>query len=79
MFHHSQKPVQDQKHDSLIADAQNPQTSTSAADVEQQMVDDTKKAGGAAFQFDPDATPEEKAAQARAVSVFHATAHNPQR
>ncbi len=36
-------------------------------DAEQAITNESKKAGVAAFQFDPDASPEEKAAQARAV------------
>ncbi|KAL9050095.1 MAG: hypothetical protein Q9162_006833 [Coniocarpon cinnabarinum] len=65
MFRHSQKPAEDQQHDALIDDARNPNSSTSAGDVEKKIIDDTKAAGGVAFQFDPDASPEEKAAQAR--------------
>lgn len=41
----------------------------SAQDAERVIVDESKKAGAAAFQFDPNASPEEKAAQARAVSA----------
>ncbi|KAI9844655.1 MAG: hypothetical protein M1838_002093, partial [Thelocarpon superellum] len=37
-----------------------------AEDAEKKMVEETKRAGAHAFQFDPDASPEEKAAQARA-------------
>lgn len=35
--------------------------------VEKVLVNETKKAGAPAYQFDPDATPEEKAAAAQAV------------
>ena len=48
--------------------ANDPDSSVTANDAEKKIVDESKKAGAAAFQFDPDATPEEKAAQARAVS-----------
>jgi len=41
-----------------------------AESVERSMVDNAKKAGSAAFQFDPDASPEEKAAQVRSVSFL---------
>ena len=47
--------------------AQDPNGNVSAHDAEQTMHDESKKAGGAAFQFNADATPEEKAAQARSV------------
>lgn len=39
-----------------------------AEDAENTIVRETKKAGVEAYQFDPYATPEEKAAQARSVS-----------
>ena len=47
--------------------AQDSNSNVSAHDAEQTMHNESKKAGSAAFQFDPDATPEEKAAQARLV------------
>jgi hypothetical protein len=51
--------------------ARDPNTSTTANDAQRKIVEESKKAGVAAFTFDPDATPEQKAAQARAVSVSH--------
>ncbi len=50
-----------------IEAAQNPDSKISAADAENVMTEESKKAGVAAFQFDPDASPEDKAAQARSV------------
>ena len=50
--------------------ARDPDSNVTSEDAEQTMIDETKKAGGAAFQFDPNASPEEKAAQARAVGSF---------
>ncbi len=47
--------------------AQDPNNGVTAYDAEQVMADESKKAGIAAFQFDPDASPEDKAAQARSV------------
>ena len=47
--------------------ARDPNSNVSAQDAEQTMYDESKKAGAAAFQFNPYATPEEKAAQARSV------------
>lgn len=53
-----------------IEAARDPQSTVSARDAEQVLVNETVKAGGAAYQFDPNASPEEKAAQARSVSVL---------
>ena len=47
--------------------AQDHDSKVTPEDAEKVIVNESKKAGTAAFQFDPDATPEEKAAQARAV------------
>jgi hypothetical protein len=47
-------------------DGDNPVT---AQDAENAIVEESKKGGAAAFQFDPDASPAEKAAQAGAVST----------
>jgi hypothetical protein len=52
----------------VVEAAQDPNSSVTAADAEKKIVDESKKAGVAAFEFNPDASPEEKAAQARAVS-----------
>ena len=48
--------------------AQNPDVKVTAEDAEQVMADESKKAGITALQFNAYASPEEKAAQARAVS-----------
>ena len=53
----------------VIEAAQDPNSSVTSADAQQKIVIESKKAGVAAFTFDPDASPEEKAAQARAVST----------
>lgn len=50
--------------------AQDPDSNVSAKDAEQVMADESKKAGVTALQFDANASPEEKAAQARAVSLL---------
>ena len=52
----------------VIEAAQDPKSSTTADDAQRKIVAESQKAGVAAFTFDPDASPEEKAAQARAVS-----------
>ncbi|TVY20905.1 Uncharacterized protein LARI1_G001315 [Lachnellula arida] len=46
--------------------ARDPNSSTTANDAQRKIVQESQKAGVAAFSFDPDATPEQKAAQARA-------------
>ena len=50
--------------------AQDPDSKVTAEDAEAVMTDESKNAGIPAFQFDPDASPEEKAAQARSVSLL---------
>lgn len=50
--------------------AQDPNNKVTAEDAEGVMTDESKKAGIPAFQFDPDASPEEKAAQARSVGLL---------
>lgn len=52
-----------------VAEAsRDPSTNVSAEDAERVMVEESKKAGATTFEFDPNASTEEKAAQARAVS-----------
>lgn len=53
----------------VVEAAQDPNSSITAEDAEQRIVAESKRAGVAAFSFDPEATPEQKAAQARAVST----------
>ncbi len=48
--------------------APDPSSRVTAQDAEDVMANESKKAGIAAFQFDPNASPEAKAAQAAAVS-----------
>jgi hypothetical protein len=56
------------KQQGAIEAAQNPNSTVSAQAAEKAVVDEAKKGGSAAYEFDPDASPEEKRAQARAVS-----------
>lgn len=49
--------------------ARDPDTNVTAKDAEKVIMDESKKAGAPAFEFDPNASPEEKAAQAKAVSL----------
>lgn len=55
--------------------AADPNSSVTAQQAEKVILDESKKAGAVAMQFDPDASPEEKAAQAKAVrsSILPAT------
>jgi Ca2+-dependent lipid-binding protein len=54
------------KTEGALEAARNPNSSVTAQAAEKTAVEEARKGGSAAFQFDPDATPEEKAAQARA-------------
>ena len=47
--------------------AQDPNNTVTAQDAENTIANESNKAGVAAYQFNPDATPEEKAAQVRSV------------
>lgn len=49
--------------------SQDPQSDVTAKDAEKVLIEETKKAGMPAYQFDPDASPEEKASQAQSVSI----------
>ena len=68
MMSHLHSRVGELKTQSAVKAAQDPKSDFGAEDAEKAIAEESKKAGLAAFQFDPDATPEEKAAQARAVS-----------
>ncbi|KAK7528268.1 uncharacterized protein IWZ02DRAFT_4294 [Phyllosticta citriasiana] len=61
------------KQQGAVEAAQDPNSIVSPEDAEEKVVKEAKKAGGAALAFDPDASPEEKAAQARShvPSDFH--------
>lgn len=51
-----------------VAEAsRDPDSNVTARDAEKVMIEESRKAGAAALHFDPNASPEEKAAQARAV------------
>lgn len=56
------------KSQGAVEAAQDSSSKLTAQDAENVMANESKKAGIPALQFDPDATPEEKAAQARSVS-----------
>jgi hypothetical protein len=48
-------------------------SNAASEDAERKIVEESKKAGYQAYQFDPNATPEQKAAQARTVGVWQPT------
>jgi hypothetical protein len=47
--------------------AQDPQSQVNPEKVEEKLVEETRGAGVPAYQFDPDASPEDKAAAAESV------------
>ncbi len=57
------------KQQGAVEAAQDENSHVTAQDAEKVMVDESIKGGAAAFQFDPDASPAEKADQAGAVSI----------
>ncbi|CAK7566576.1 MAG: Tricalbin-2 [Sporothrix epigloea] len=56
----------EQKQQDVIEAARDPNSTISSKDAQDKMVQESKKAGIPAFTFDPDASPEEKKAQAKA-------------
>ncbi|KAI0533871.1 C2 domain-containing protein [Xylaria digitata] len=54
------------KQQGAIDAARDPASSVTADDAQKKLVEESKNAGAAAFTFDPDASPEEKRAQAKA-------------
>jgi hypothetical protein len=63
----TQRDVAELKQQGVIEAAQDPNSSTTAADAQKKIVEESRNAGVAAFTFDPDASPEEKRRQARNV------------
>ncbi|KAI5927713.1 tricalbin-1 [Camillea tinctor] len=53
------------KQQGAIEAARDPETSVTSEDAQKKLVEESRNAGVAAFKFDPDASPEEKKAQAR--------------
>lgn len=62
--------VPELKHEIVMEAANDPNSSVTSADAQAHMVQESKKAGVPAFSFNPDASPEEKKAQVRAVRVY---------
>lgn len=65
--------VNELKSQGAVEAARDPHSNVSARDAEQTMINESLTAGGAAYQFDPNASPEEKAAQAQSVRQRHGT------
>lgn len=63
----TEKEKNELKSQGAVEAAQDPNSSVTGKDATRVIVEESKKAGSAALQFDPNASPEEKAAQARAV------------
>lgn len=49
--------------------AEDPQSKVNPDTIEEALVEETREAGGVAYQFDPDASPEDKAAAAESVGL----------
>lgn len=65
----STKDADELKQQGAIEAAQDPESQVTADQAQKEIVERSKNAGVPAFQFDPDASPEEKREQARAVSM----------
>jgi hypothetical protein len=62
------QPGTELNHQGAVDAARDPQISIEVEDTERKLIQETKKAGLQAYQFDPNASPEAKAAQVRSVS-----------
>jgi hypothetical protein len=67
-FHNGHSKEELKSQDAIEA-ARDPHSKVTAADAEQTLLDESKKAGAAAFQFDADASSADKARQVKAVSL----------
>jgi len=56
------------KQQGALEAARDPNSSVTADQAENKVLEEAQRGGSAAYKFDPDATPEQKAAQAKAVS-----------
>ncbi|KAI9707955.1 MAG: hypothetical protein M1820_004374 [Bogoriella megaspora] len=65
MFHGLHGRASELKQQGAIEAAQDPNSQVQAEDAEKTILDEARKGGAAAYQFDPNATAEEKAAAAR--------------
>jgi hypothetical protein len=65
---HNGHSKEELKSQNAIDAARDPHSKVTAADAEQTLLDESKKAGAAAFQFDADASSADKARQVKSVS-----------
>jgi len=65
----TEKAEAELKQQGVIEAARDPESSVTADDAQRAILAESKKAGVAAFSFNPNASIEEKAAQARDVSL----------
>jgi len=70
MFTSTTAAANELKQQGAIEAAQDPNSSVTSDDAQRKIVNESRKAGVEAYSFDPNASPEEKASQARAVSVI---------
>ena len=61
------REAEELKQQGVVEAAANPETNVTADDAQRTIVQASRNAGVAAFTFDPDASPEQKKAQAKAV------------
>jgi hypothetical protein len=61
------KEADELKQQGVVEAAADPESSVTADDAQRKIVESSRNAGVAAFTFDPDASPEQKKAQAQAV------------
>jgi hypothetical protein len=71
---HNGHSKEELKSQNAIDAARDPHSKVTAADAEQILLDESKKAGAAAFQFDASASSADKARQVKSVSS--SVAHN---
>jgi hypothetical protein len=62
------KDASELKQQGALEAAQDPSSSVTAQQAENTVIEEAKKGGSAAFTFNPDASPEEKAAQLKSVA-----------
>ena len=74
---HNGPSKEELKSQGAIDAARDPHSKVTAADAEQALLDESKKAGAAAFQFDADASSADKARQVKAVSFSASAASLP--
>ena len=61
------KEASELKQQGAVEAARDPNSSVTSDDAQKKILEESRNAGVTAFTFDPDATPEQKKAQARAV------------